>query len=113
MAMKREDKDKWVAALRSGDYKQGHTFLRFKDTFCCLGVACDVLFGPDGWVDRGFTGFHYGANSYSSPSPELLDKMGLTSSAMNQLITLNDAERKSFPEIADWIEEYVAVVSEK
>ena len=33
---------KWVKALRSGDYKQGHGRLRTDDTFCCLGVACDL-----------------------------------------------------------------------
>ena len=36
-----------VAALRSGDYKQGHNLLcrLFPDgtkTWCCLGVACDL-----------------------------------------------------------------------
>lgn len=35
---------RWVAALRSGRYKQGRSRLRKKDdTFCCLGVACDLL----------------------------------------------------------------------
>lgn len=34
---------KWVAALRSGEYKQGKHFLRYKDCFCVLGVACDLM----------------------------------------------------------------------
>ncbi len=34
---------KWVAALRSGDYKQGREQLRNGDQFCCLGVACDIV----------------------------------------------------------------------
>jgi hypothetical protein len=33
---------KWVAALRSGEYKQGKFSLRNDDGFCCLGVACDL-----------------------------------------------------------------------
>jgi hypothetical protein len=33
---------KWVAALRSGKYKQGRKFLRYKDEYCCLGVACEL-----------------------------------------------------------------------
>lgn len=33
---------KWVAALRSGEYSQGRGRLRKGDTFCCLGVACDL-----------------------------------------------------------------------
>lgn len=35
-------REKWVAALRSGDYAQAKTVLRRGDRFCCLGVACDV-----------------------------------------------------------------------
>lgn len=34
---------KWVAALRSGEYKQGFGVLKHYEKHCCLGVAC-VLF---------------------------------------------------------------------
>ena len=33
----------WVAALRSGSYRQARRVLRRNDRFCCLGVAEDVL----------------------------------------------------------------------
>lgn len=34
---------KWVNALRSGQYKQANGTLREgQDTFCCLGVACEI-----------------------------------------------------------------------
>jgi hypothetical protein len=42
-------KAKWVAALRSGEYKQGRGRLKFRREgsdeaeFCCLGVLCDIL----------------------------------------------------------------------
>ena len=37
-------KEKWIAALESGEYKQGTGFLRsIKNEFCCLGVLCDVF----------------------------------------------------------------------
>ncbi len=32
----------WVKALRSGEYKQGKSYLRRGDRYCCLGVACDL-----------------------------------------------------------------------
>lgn len=37
-------KAQWVAALRSGEYKQGKYVLHNVDenTFCCLGVLCDL-----------------------------------------------------------------------
>lgn len=44
--MKPEHKEriqKWVNALRSGNYKQGTKVLKTQDNkFCCLGVACDI-----------------------------------------------------------------------
>lgn len=36
------DKDLWLKALRSGEYKQGQTALRRGDEYCCLGVLCEV-----------------------------------------------------------------------
>lgn len=35
--------DRWVAALRSGEYRQGKGALRIGDEFCCLGVLCDIV----------------------------------------------------------------------
>jgi hypothetical protein len=32
----------WVDALRSGSYQQGRNHLRRGDTYCCLGVLCDL-----------------------------------------------------------------------
>lgn len=41
--MKKEIKEKWVAALRSGEYKQGKDYLKTDDNcFCCLGVLTDL-----------------------------------------------------------------------
>ena len=35
-------KTKWVAALRSGQYKQTRGRLREGASFCCLGVLCNL-----------------------------------------------------------------------
>lgn len=41
--MNPEIKAKWVAALRSGEYKQGSSSLKQQGgTMCCLGVLCDL-----------------------------------------------------------------------
>lgn len=38
------NRKKWLAALRSGDYQQGNYVLENADhRFCCLGVACVIL----------------------------------------------------------------------
>ncbi len=37
-------KTKWLKALRSRKFKQGHTFLKnHNNEYCCLGVLCDVI----------------------------------------------------------------------
>ena len=40
--MKKEVKDLWVQALRSGKYPQTTGRLHDNKGFCCLGVLCDV-----------------------------------------------------------------------
>jgi hypothetical protein len=35
-------KQQWVAALRSGEYKQGMGALNLGGKMCCLGVLCDL-----------------------------------------------------------------------
>lgn len=47
-------KNKWLKALRSGEYAQGVGRLRTnKDEFCCLGVLCDIS-GKGVWEDQTF-----------------------------------------------------------
>lgn len=40
--MKQDILNQWLAALRSGEYKQGQGKLRVSEGFCCLGVLCDL-----------------------------------------------------------------------
>lgn len=46
--MKKDIMEKWVAALRSGEYTQGRTQLRTESIdgktsgYCCLGVLCEI-----------------------------------------------------------------------
>lgn len=35
-------KEKWLKALRSGEYKQGYGCLKSGDEFCCLAVLSDI-----------------------------------------------------------------------
>ena len=44
--MNQQVKQKWVSALRSGDYQQTQNYLHKEDGFCCLGVLCD-LYGKE------------------------------------------------------------------
>lgn len=40
--MKKHVMKKWVAALRSGEYKQGMGQLEMARKYCCLGVLCKI-----------------------------------------------------------------------
>lgn len=46
--MLNDNAKKWVAALRSGKYKQSKFSLRTDEGYCCLGVLCD-LYAADEW----------------------------------------------------------------
>lgn len=43
MSQLTEHQQRWVDALRSGEYEQCEGALRRGDKYCCLGVACDLF----------------------------------------------------------------------
>ena len=53
--MNNEIKQRWVSALRSGEYEQCRGLLRRNNQFCCLGVLCDLYGKEKGieWVSDG------------------------------------------------------------
>jgi hypothetical protein len=102
-------KKKWVEALRSGKYKQGQQRLRTTDDcYCCLGVLCDVAGGGE-WK-RGPDGWDYHLDNtvgYALLPPAMEVRVFGTlnpTPVTGPLIALNDSQRASFAEIADYIE---------
>lgn len=99
-------KTKWVAALRSGKYEQGQKRLRSDDDkYCCLGVLCDVI-NPNVWRRHEFTNeFMWGdsCNTVFFYTKELKE-LKLNDSDQAYFMGLNDQEKHSFSEIADYIE---------
>jgi hypothetical protein len=65
--MKSEIKELWIDALISGEYEKGTGALREDDTFCCLGVLCDLhrkqSVGAK-WVKFEGKHMYLGVNSY-------------------------------------------------
>lgn len=98
-------KNKWLEALRSGNYKQGQKVLRSQDNkFCCLGVLCDIM-DPEAWNnDSVFGGPQYGENEATSfPPHAVLEQIDESSDALWPLAWKND-DGAPFTEIADYIE---------
>ncbi len=91
----------WVAALRSGRYAQIQRKLHNEEGFCCLGVGCDLV-NPNGWNEHPGM-FHFGRYGCDMPD-EVLEVYGISPEQHGRLMTMNDREGKTFPEIADYIE---------
>lgn len=108
-------KQQWVAALRSGEYKQGagalHRFSEAGDTYCCLGVLCDLAVKAS--VCRRYMDedgiYHYG---HASHNDTYLDSSIVEWSGLDgynpkvegrRLAELND-KGFTFDQIADLIE---------
>lgn len=81
-------RDEWVAALRSGKYKQTTGALFRGEACCCLGVLCRVA----------------GVESLAVPAMTDIWERRPYKRIGYDLVGMNDNERRSFAEIADWIE---------
>lgn len=118
--MKEKIKTRWIEALRSGEYKQARTKLKKiksggKESFCCLGVLCD-LYAQDnpkkiGWNKRivdpdnkrnKIDAFSREVNYGGLPN-FVRDWSGITWE--HDSLIMNDEYQYNFKQIADWIEE--------
>ena len=102
--MNTELKQKWVDALRSGDYIQDNGQLKSKTGYCCLGVLAEIagLTIKNGGIclledDRE----DYNKRNDIYPT---LGEIIVVEGACNTLYQMNDNRGKSFKEIADYIE---------
>lgn len=107
--MKKEIAEKWIAALRSGKYKQGRACLQKGDQFCCLGVLCDILEIPRNGVDLNHRTCFGEFNDVSYLPREAVEISGMKNNsgalgAFDSLVKMNDCGL-NFDQIADTIEE--------
>jgi hypothetical protein len=109
--MNEQVKQKWVDALRSGDYQQGQCYLRTNSGFCCLGVLCD-LYGKENNVEWNLAnnGHNYEFQEFESYLPSSVRKWAdleycnpPVNDEESTLVRLNDSG-STFEQIADVIE---------
>jgi hypothetical protein len=131
--MRSEVRDAWVAALRSGEFRQGRSVLRWDDdsgaSFCCLGVLCELAVragvvsaekrfnpSPNDPRDSGVHTRYFSPDNPVEGNGAALPKSvqawaGLDSSNPDlggtDAMYLNDGVRASFAEIADLIERHL------
>ena len=126
--MKADIKEQWVKDLRSGDYSQVEGTLSDGEGYCCLGVLCEQAVRA-GVIEKTATpdGVRYGTETEFSwgalPDPvvkwaelESVDPVvsfvdeyqvgdeTFTDDLHENLSSVNDEHKKTFPEIADLIE---------
>lgn len=134
--MYRDIWERWIQALRSGEYSQGGLMLR-KDSicpltgknrlaYCCLGVLCDLHSKETGgeWESLGghFVTYAYLGNA-GLLSQAVVEWAGLPrcriygdQKGLNVMIgrkaasMLNDDDKLTFPEIADLIEAHIVPI---
>lgn len=122
--MNKEIKEKWITALRSGEYKQGTGYLcrAQEKEYCCLGVLCNLamkegickISNYEKIVSCETNMVRYDGNNSFVPSsvqewaeldnqnPMIYDGIENTT-----LATHNDNKGRNFNEIADLIEKYL------
>lgn len=84
-----EQLDAWKAALRSGEWKQcRNAFSNQRNEHCCL----DVLIRLNGFKPVKCAGH------------ETFIKTLIGTKVRERLISINDVQRKTFSEIADWLD---------
>ena len=97
-------RDKWIKALRSGEYQQGQGRLCRSATdgpkFCCLGVLAEVLEIPK--VREGEVYLYKDRGSMILTSEEY-SKVGISERMASDLMAMNDSG-KTFEEIAEYID---------
>lgn len=84
--MDAELKTKWIAALRSGKYRQGtgQLFKNSTDEHCCLGVLCRA--------------------AGTAVTYQAVHQSGVPYETQRRLEDLNDTDKRNFQQIADYIE---------
>lgn len=124
--MNSEVKQKWVEALRSGEYEQGRDFLNKGGKFCCLGVLTDLYLKEHEkeWkIDPRFEGVYEFGETCSTLPGEVQDwadfkrPVGWFSEdvrietqdgvPISSLVACNDSAKLTFPQIADIIEAFL------
>lgn len=118
MATVRENREKWLTALESGEYKQTTGQLRAKERnsygYCCLGVLCNLNKDKENsWDGTLFISknLNYDPSDIFSdkehehdtmPPDSFLETVKVNTNLADDLATMNDSG-KTFKEIAAFL----------
>lgn len=111
--MNKRVKKLWIKALRSGEYEQATGALRINNTYCCLGVLCDLYRKQEHkgrWLRESADTFQFLRTNSVLPDT-VVEWAGLpdenpTVRRTDNLASLNDGG-KSFKQLANVIEKHL------
>ena len=118
--MRKSVKEKWLKALRSGEYKQTKQCLKDEVGYCCLGVLCDLhskSVKKKGFVFKGDKLGKFLYDNCHGCLSDIVEKWAgidhnggcgefhYKNGKLDNLANLND-KGKSFKQIANIIEKY-------
>jgi len=114
--MKKKIAEKWVKALRSGEYKKTEGALRNDEGFCCLGVLCNLhaQAHPKIAREQSQPRFYLGESAIlplevrdwammDNGEGSVADDLTISGNVYESLVDANDSG-VSFKKIANWIE---------
>lgn len=103
--------NKWISALRSGEYKQDKNHLKTDNGYCCLGVLADIKgvewnrFDEDSYYFKSDNEcYYYNLDKDHVMYSQILPMSVLHINIQNTLSNMND-DGYSFLEIADYLVE--------
>ena len=103
--MRKDIADKWVKALRGGEYEQGKDSLQSMNGFCCLGVLCDLAAKNNVLVNTREGSLLVG--NYLADQKPVMEWSGVTTTkgdfGVGSLADMNE-NGSNFNELADTIE---------
>ena len=110
--MERKLADKWIAALRSGEYRQTTEVLKEQSEdgghkHCCLGVLCEIDGSMDDYIGQGSPKYRNGPVWNEELAPTHAMALGFGPHEQNYFVDLNDKAGLDFEEIADVVDGWV------
>ena len=108
--MNQQIKQRWIEALKSGKYQQGHEALCRNNTFCCLGVLTDLYIKEHSLQWHKDVGGCWSLDGEGGVLPSSVQAWAGLNDANpmildNDATSHNDGTNASFEEIAGYIEQ--------
>lgn len=110
--MRKEILEEFKNQLISGNYTQAQNFLRYGDSYCALGVLCNVYqkytekgswegpFKIKGYKKPAYCFLTEGEYSIELPSPAIMEWAGTTKNFLMAIYRMNDIQKLNFNQIS-------------